>query len=443
MEYSTDLSEFSSWAFSGDLSYSGQDPARPSLSSSISDSSPVEYSFPQPMSYSLTDDFSVDDHFSVTDDFSVDDHFSVTDDLSISDDYSLGVFPTLSPTDVPTLVPSSDPPTFSPSFNPTSIFDTLEANERTASCYADCSYPGMTMQPEDWTDEEYCAFYHQSATCSATSVASYSCVPSCLSDCSDVFCDSMSTLVFACDDSVHATYKNKSALEKSCLNSYATNSPTRTQMSFTSQAEFGNVSPSEMDTTTGREAAIAAMTMAMPGVTADQVTIESITEIESRRRLLSNKVINGVVVQAVSSNVLYKITVVLELYISSSYTAAYDQLVGEISSSVSSGQFQQNLKAAGQQLGVTTFQSADVSKTPAYSSPELTPLVTASPTPSPSSSPTASEKKKKKSNNNDDGKLAGIIVGSVIGGFLLLLLIYSPLRHFYNRRNGLFIFFFQ
>jgi hypothetical protein len=297
----------------------------------------------------------------------------------------------------------------------------------------------MTVQPEDWTEEEYCAFYQQSTTCSETSVASYSCVPSCLSDCSDVFCDSMSTLVFACDDSVHATYKNKSAVQKSCLNSFATNSPTRTQMSFTSLAEFGNVSPSGMDTTAGREAAIAAMTMAMPGVTADQVTIESITGSESRRRLSSNKVVqshmrNGVVVQAVSSNVLYKISVILELlgYTSSSSTAAYDQLVGEISSSVSSGQFQQNLKAAGQQVGVTTFQSADVSKTPAYSSPVLTPLVTASPTPAPSSSPTD---QRKKSSNDDDGEQAGIIAGSVIGGFVLLLLVFCFVYFCLNRQR--------
>jgi ATP-dependent Zn protease len=84
---------------------------------------------------------------------------------------------------------------------------------------------------------------------------------------------------------------------------------------------------------------------------------------------------------------------------------------------------------------VTTFQSADVSKTPAYSSPVLTPLVTASPTPAPSSSPTAPEKKKKKSNNNDDGEQAGIIAGSVIGGFVFLLLVFG-LVYFFVSRQG-------
>jgi hypothetical protein len=288
----------------------------------------------------------------------------------------------------------------------------------------------MTVQPEDWTEEEYCAFYQQSTTCSESSVASYSCVPSCLSDCSDVFCDSMSTLVFACDDSVHATFKNKSAVEKTCLDSSAANVETRTQMSFTSETEFGGVSPSDMNSTAAKEAAIAAMTLAMSGVTADQITILSITGTESRR-LSSNKNMiaksymrNGVVAQAVTSNVLYKITVVVELlgYSSSSSTAAYDRLVNQISTSISSGQFQQNLKAAGQTAGVTTFQSADVSKIPTYGSPEVTQLVTAAPTPAPTPAPTTPEKDNKKSNNDDDNN-AGAIAGGVIGGFVLLVLL--------------------
>jgi hypothetical protein len=294
----------------------------------------------------------------------------------------------------------------------------------------------MTVQPEDWTEEEYCAFYQQSTTCSETSVATYSCVPSCLSDCSDVFCESMSTLVFACDNSVHATYKNKSAVETSCLNSFAANSPTRTQMSFTAQTEFGGVSPSEMDTTGGREAAIAAMTLAMPGVTADQVTIQSITGTESRRlsAFKNGHLKNGVVSQAVTSNVLYKITVVLELlgYSSSSFNAAYDQLVGEISVSISSGQFQQNLKAAGQTAGLTTFQSVDVSKTPTYTSPEVTQLVTVAPTPAPSSSPTAF---KNKSHRSDDDATTGAIAGGVIGGIVVLLLIFCFIYFCLNRQR--------
>jgi hypothetical protein len=297
----------------------------------------------------------------------------------------------------------------------------------------------MTVQPEDWTEEEYCAFYQQSTTCSESSVASYSCVPSCLSDCSDVFCDSMSTLVFACDDSVHATYKNKSAVETSCLNSFAANSPTRTQMSFTAQTEFGGVSPSEMDTGAGRQVAIAAMTLAMSGVTADQVTIKSITGTESRRRSSNKNMIaksymrNGVVAQAATSNVLYEITVVVELlgYSSSSYTAAYDQLVGEISASFS-GQFQQNLKAAGQTAGVTTFQSADVSKIPTYGSPEVTQLVTVAPTPAPSFSPTSF---KNKSSGSDDDANAGAIAGGVIGGFVILLLIFCFIYFCLNRQR--------
>jgi hypothetical protein len=223
------------------------------------------------------------------------------------------------------------------------------------------------------------------------------------------------------------------------LNSFAANSPTRTQMSFTAQTEFGGVSPSEMDTGAGRQVAIAAMTLAMSGVTADQVTIKSITGTESRRRSSNKNMIaksymrNGVVAQAATSNVLYEITVVVELlgYSSSSYTAAYDQLVGEISASFS-GQFQQNLKAAGQTAGVTTFQSADVSKIPTYGSPEVTQLVTVAPTPAPSFSPTSF---KNKSSGSDDDANAGAIAGGVIGGFVILLLIFCFIYFCLNRQR--------
>jgi hypothetical protein len=241
----------------------------------------------------------------------------------------------------------------------------------------------------------------------------------------------MSALVFACDATVHgATYKNKSAVETSCLDSFSTNAPSETEMSFTSLTEFDNVSPSEMNTTAGIEAAIAAMSLAMSGVTTDQIKIVSITGSESRRVLSSSQQImkshmrkDGVVAQAVSSIVLYQITVVLEKlgYSSSSSTAAFEKLVGQISTSVSSGQFQQNLKAAGESVGVTTFQSAGVSKTPSYSAPQVIYLTTAAPTYRPS-----------KQNKNESDDTVKMFICTVVVGFLLPLLIFGLL--FCNRR---------
>jgi hypothetical protein len=303
----------------------------------------------------------------------------------------------------------------------------------------------MSVQPEEWTEEEYCAFY-QSTTCTQMTVSSYSCVPTCLSDCSDVFCDSMSALVFGCDATSHATYKNKSALESSCLTSFSTNSPTQTDMTFTSSNEFDNVSPSEMNTTEGKEAAIAAMSLAMSGVTTDQIKIVSITGSEGRRRQLfqtnqwnsNEKSHSSLRSEAISSVVIFKITVALEKlgYSSSSSSAAYDKLINQISTSVSSGQFQQNLKAAGQTLGITTFQSVAITKTPSYSPPAVVYQTTTAPTPLPSPLPTPNPtnpengKGNGSSNGNGDSEKVGIIVGSVIGGFVFLILIFGLIFFF-------------
>jgi len=305
----------------------------------------------------------------------------------------------------------------------------------------------MTIPPPEWGEEEYCAFYSQSTTCSKTSIESYACVPQCLTDCSDVFCDSMSTLVYSCDPTVKATYRNKTAVESQCLYSYSSNAPTQTIMSFSSSNTFDGVSPSEMDTATSRSAAIAAMAMSISGVPADQITIESITGSEARRSLdLSFSLNSGhskthhehedIRVQVASANVVYKINAVLEAlgYSESSSSAAYSSLTNQISTSVVSGQFQQNLKAAGESAGVQTFKHAEVTKIPSYSTPELVLLVTSPPTGLPTGQPT----RRKSSSSAPDDDVAPI-AGGVIGGFFALLLIALVIYYCFNqaRRQAL------
>jgi hypothetical protein len=449
-------------SYSYEDSISSYSNSLPSFSSSYSEYSMEfsDFSGNDDFSAPLTDDFSADDFSAVTDDFSAADDFSAfSGDYSANDDYSMEE---ISP--APTSVP-------------TDIYDTLEPTERTSLCYADCTYPGMTLAPADWGEEEYCAFYEQSTTCSESSVSAFSCVPTCLKDCSDVFCDTMSALVFACDVTSRATYRNKTAVESECLASYAANSSTQTQLSFTSETEFGGVSPSEMDTPESRNAAIVAMSLAMSGVTTDDITITSITGTEARRLNIlpkhlsiktavvgSTSLRNGlpastggadISVQAVSSTVNYQITVLLEQlgFSNTATTAGYDQLVAEISSSITSGKFQQNLKAAGATAGVTTFQSADVSKIPIYSQPQVIYLTTDSPTLVPSTSPTNAPSpipsavptpipspaptsyRVIKSKNEDDDDNTGAIVGGVIGGFFGLLCI-GFLIYFFVVKGG-------
>eukprot|EP00604_Paraphysomonas_vestita_P001988 CAMPEP_0174821756 /NCGR_PEP_ID=MMETSP1107-20130205/9257_1 /TAXON_ID=36770 /ORGANISM="Paraphysomonas vestita, Strain GFlagA" /LENGTH=300 /DNA_ID=CAMNT_0016039127 /DNA_START=89 /DNA_END=991 /DNA_ORIENTATION=- len=217
-------------------------------------------------------------------------------------------------------------------------------------------------------------------------------------------------------------------------------------MTFTSTNTFDNVSPSQMSSDDSKNAAIVAMSMSVSGVPADQIKILSVTGTENRRNLnllltsssssssssstssslskgllKGSKVNSDISLQATTSNVVYEITATLEAlgFSDSSSTAAYNQLTGQISSSVTSGRFQQNLKAAGQTAGLTTFQNAEVTKIPTYSEPQIIRLVTVSPTGFPTSQPTNT----KKANSADDDVDVAPIIGGVVGGFFGLIII--------------------
>merc|ERR1712000_505356 len=325
------------------------------------------------------------------------------------------VSPTLNPTSNPTSVPTSSAPTYIPTSNPTNIYDTLEASNRTTTCYSDCSYPGMTVDPADWGDEEYCQFY-ASTTCSEEAVAAYSCVPDCLLDCSDVFCDSMSTLVYACDPDSSATFANKTVLETECLDSYAADAETESLLDFDTVNTFDDVSADEMrNDTASQQAAISAMSLSMSGVPASQISIKSIEDASTRRMFRRS-------LQSSGAEVTFNVVAKLEQlgYKSTEGDAAYSSLTNQISQSVSSGEFQQNLKAAGQTVGVTTFDNAKVQKTPTYSEPVVIAVVTVQPTSFPTSAPTLTPKKSDDDVALSDGEIAGIVIGSVVGFCLLV-----------------------
>jgi hypothetical protein len=338
--------------------------------------------------------------------------------------------PTLSPTHVPTLVVTN---------NPTDLYSTLTLNERTTQCYSSCTYPGMSTTPVNWSLQDYCDFY-SSTSCSLETVSSYSCVPPCLMDCVDVFCDTMSSLVFLCDSSLKSSYRNKSAVQSSCLHSYSATAPTKTLMTFLANLIFGNVNSMEMNSMEAMDVSVVGMELSLSGVTANEIEIESVTG--SRRRLLSSR--GGLVFGShssssstaaataqYSSNVTYKFSVILESlgYDLSSASSAYLQITEEITAAVRDGNLQQNIKATGMAAGVDTFASLTITSLPQYSTAVYMTLETASP----SSLPTSLDQKNSGSGGGDN-KSAAVptpvfyVIGGVGGLALILLVLLMALK---------------
>jgi hypothetical protein len=227
----------------------------------------------------------------------------------------------------------------------------------------------------------------------------------------------MSTLAYACDDDVQATFANKTAVENECLVSYSSNVETSTLIEFTSLTTLDGVDPVDLQAdATAQQAAIVTMSQTMSGVTSNQVSIESITA-SGRRLALAPLIVRSIRVGSISttaggSNVNYVISAYLEQlgYSPSQVESAYASLTSQITSSIQTGLFTQNLKANGQTLGLTTFQSASVTAIPSYSEPTVTILATASPTSLPTFSPT----EEKRSRGDDDALSDGVIAATVL-----------------------------
>jgi hypothetical protein len=305
-------------------------------------------------------------------------------------------------------------------------------SERTVQCYSDCSYPGMTTQPGEWNLREYCEFY-DSTSCMKATVSSCSCLPSCLSDCVDVFCDTMSSLSLLCapsssplQDETGAAYLNKSSIQASCLDAYAATSPTQTLMTFLAALVFNNVNSIEMSTGESQEVAIVSMEMSISGVTASEIKIEKvvdgvsdITTTTSSLHALRSTPLSPQTLSA--SNVTYKFSVILEAlgYDATSSSTAYLQLTEAITSAVVDGRLEENLRVVGVKVAVTTFSSVTIPSPPRYSNPVVTSLSLP-----PSLSP--SSEHRTDSGDDDDQSpqplhLALYILGGVLGMSFLAL----------------------
>lgn len=200
-------------------------------------------------------------------------------------------------------------------------------------------------------------------------------------DCIDVFCDTMSSLVFLCDSSMTSFYHNKSLVQSSCLNAYSSSAPTKTLMTFYTTIVFNNVNVADMETIESQGVAIAGMEMSISSVAAEDITISNIVD---NAASMARKYINPL---SSSTKVTYKFSVILETlgYDQSSGSAAYTQLTSEIDTAVADGSLQKSLMVVGETVGIITFSSLTIT-TPAQSTIAVfTPLVTASPTPFPTS----------------------------------------------------------
>lgn len=287
----------------------------------------------------------------------------------------------------------------------------------------------MISSPSDWDIEDYCQFYSESTSCSILSVSDCSCIPNCLLDCPDVFCDSMSTLVYACNNNImYPTFKNKTNVESSCLSSYASQSPTKTQMTFIAEFIFNNVDPIEMKQTTSINVAITTLSVSISGIPANQIKIIEKNDITSNQ-------VNDISL-SVNSIINYEITVILESlgYNADSASTAYDHLITEITESVVSGSFQQNLRALGYTTDITTFQNAIISTIPTYSSPIIINIETYLPTILPTISSNNNEKSNS-NNNNKQNKEISSIIGGIIGGFIGLIIVILIIKYTWNNNK--------
>jgi hypothetical protein len=329
--------------------------------------------------------------------------------------------PTASPSAVPSLVATSWLPTLSPSVS------SLIVSKRTLECYSNCSYSGMSVPPGQWGLLEYCEFY-QSTSCTMSTVSSCSCVPICLSDCVDVFCDSMSSLALICGSSVDqgAVYPNTSSTQSSCLDAFAATSPTQTLMTFLAVLVFKNVNVFEMSTLESQDVAIVGMEMSVSGVTANDITIERVADGDAAATTLLSVAgpLRSSLSAQTASNVTYKFSVVLESlgYDSLSSSSAYLQLTEAITSAVADGRLEHNLRAVGAKAASSTFSSVSISSPPKYSTAVVTPKTDSS---SPSSSPSSDHSKDSSGANDDESPrplhLALYIIGGIIGVSLLAL----------------------
>ena len=260
------------------------------------------------------------------------------------------------------------------------VYDGFVPTARISTCYTDCSVEDIDIDPIDWTSTEYCA-YSSSVNCAEDDIASYTCVPMCLKDCPDVFCKTMATLFTQCENNYDE--ERQLQLTSSCVASYAAQAPTKTAVIFSAVAQFSGISAADfIQDIDAQYAARTALSLAMDGVSADQINVTAITEnvvAGSRRRLD--------VYGAIDVN--FAIVILLEEmgYSNTDAKLVYESVTEDIEDSFGSGDFQELLMSTAESLGIATLADVGVESTIAVSEFEVDYIETSAPTALPTYDP--------------------------------------------------------
>lgn len=304
----------------------------------------------------------------------------------------LTVAPSRHPTAVPTVRPTRVPTTAAP----TKFLDTVDLSE---PCFDTCSYPGSTKNPSQWGLSELCEFY-DSTKCSATNISKYACVPACLYECGNVFCNSFSRLSFLCaQPKLEVDYGKASAMEGKCLNSFAEVISTETLVEFNISIVFENITAEEfLNDTKAQNATEYVVAFTMPQVKIYQVFIMGVRnyialsdEKPMFQYLHQDRMAVSVDLIGSAVEVVLNVQVIVELlgYASTDALVAYVDLKTSAISAYVSKQILRRLQAEGllvfgTDLFERDFDAIDILFSPA----SISYLRTAVPTLQPTESPT-------------------------------------------------------
>ena len=209
------------------------------------------------------------------------------------------------------------------------------------------------------------------------------CMPQCLFDCGDVFCDSFSRLAIVCGDS-----ENIDAVEQQCLNAFADRETTVTEMSFNLSMAFKGFTAAEYAADQfAHNATSNAISSTMKNVKHDDVTFINAFDLGSAQeasRLLQT--------YSARTMVVFEVRVTIEVlgFRSTDSDVAYSSLTRAFISAVDIGLVIKKLQQTGLPIfGTPLFQNNTVVTLAASADPySVIYIQTASPTFSPTSAPT-------------------------------------------------------
>jgi len=242
------------------------------------------------------------------------------------------------------------------------VYDSFVVTEKISNCYSQCSLGSLNNDPTTWDTADYCGFNIYS-NCDKQNVADYACVPACLENCPNVFCDTMSTLVLNCDgSSAEGSFSSKADLQAACVASYAASAETLTVLSFETSTSLAGVSAASVrEDEAAQYAARVSIASAMSNIPVSQVNITNITDVVDRRRLRAGAHNFPRQLVGTGANIEFAILAELEQlgFTSSQATEVYELLVGQVEESINSGEFVENLKTNSDAGGSATLAAVE------------------------------------------------------------------------------------